>query len=60
MIDFEDLIAQHLTPYSPVDLGNLKPNKSIQNAKELEKESIRLGDLLGDKKNDWSKRLKGI
>ena len=38
-IDFEDLIAQHLTPYSPVDLANLKPNKSVSTPRELEREA---------------------
>jgi len=49
-----------LTPYQPVDLTNQKPNKSIQTAKQLEIEAKNLADILGNAKNDWSKRLKAI
>ena len=46
---FEHILRQNLTPYQPVDLGNLKPNDSIKTSKELERESKVMCDILTEK-----------
>ena len=58
--DFEELFRAYLTPYQPVDLSNIKANRDIKTAKDLDKEALRIGDVLRNKKNDWSLRLKAI
>ena len=47
--NFEDVLRMNLTPYSPVDLGNLKPVNNIKTSRELEKESKNISDILSDK-----------
>ena len=59
-VDYEEMFRDHLTQYQPVDLANIKINKDIKNARDLEKEAIRISDILKDKKKDWSLRLKAI
>jgi hypothetical protein len=54
------MFRNHLTQYQPVDLTNIKTNREIKNARDLEKEALRIADVLKNKKNDWNLRLKAI
>lgn len=47
--NYVENIKPFLTPYNPVDLTNLKPNLTINNSKDLEREAKSISDTLFDK-----------
>jgi hypothetical protein len=49
-LDYFDIFKDSITPYVMIEISKIKPNITINNAKDLEKEGKNIGDVLIDVK----------
>ena len=50
-LDYIEIFNENITPYTQVDFQKIKPNTTIKNIRDLEKEGKAISEILKDAKS---------